>query len=135
MFSADPTRFKYRQNACCRDIVLKRFAFLNLFKHSQNVCFRDIVFQKVYAVPNRLKYRQNAYFKDIAPGSITPRTSHLIIWLVCFVVRSLFQTSQNMVTTALIVLIFRKKPTHDWIKTMLLILNMVLCSHMAPEML
>ena len=93
-------------------LFLKRSAILNLFKHIQIVCFRDIVFQKVYEVPNRLKYRQNAYFKDIAPGSITPRTSHLIIWLVCFFVRSLFQTSQNMVTTALIVLIFRKKNTY-----------------------
>jgi len=49
-------------------------------------------------VSNRLKYyRQHACFGDIVRGSNTPRTSYLIIWLMCFVVRSLFQTSQIVV--------------------------------------
>ena len=44
-FSAVPNRFKYRHNACFRDIVLKNFSAIpNRFKYRQHACFRDIVF-------------------------------------------------------------------------------------------
>ena len=78
MFSTVPNRFKYRQNACLKDIVYKMFSAVpNRFKYA---CLKDIVFKMFSAVPNRFKYRQNACFIDIAPGSYTSRTSDLIIW-------------------------------------------------------
>mgnify|MGYP000238818301 FL=1 len=43
-FSAVPNRFKYRQNACFRDSILKRISAIpNHFKYRQNACFRDFV--------------------------------------------------------------------------------------------
>ena len=54
-FSAVPNRFKYRQDACFRDIFS---AVPNRFKYRHSACFRDIVLFFVSAVPNRFNYRQ-----------------------------------------------------------------------------
>ena len=119
--SSLPNRFNYRQIAYFRDIVFKGFSALpNRFKSRHNAflkrhCFNFFLCslnafqipsecmlwrhccQKISEVTNLFKQCLNACFRDIAPGSYTSRTSDLIIWQLCFVVRALFQTSQNMV--------------------------------------
>ena len=98
MFSAVQNSFNYRHNTCFKDIVFKMFsAVQNSFNYRHSTCFKDIVFKMFSAFPNRFKYLQNAYFRGIAPGSYTSHISDLIIWSLCFVVRPLFQTSQNVV--------------------------------------
>ena len=87
MFSAVPNRFKYRQNAYFRDIVLKVFsAIQNRFKYRQNAYFREIVLKVFSAIPNRFKYRQNACVRDITPGSYTFWFDHLVIVIGCQII-------------------------------------------------
>ena len=86
-FSAVPNRFKYRQDACFRDIFLQfqivsntvtahaletlfyflslQFQIVSTIGRRQNAPFTVIVFKIFSAVPNRFKYRQDACFRDI----------------------------------------------------------------------
>ena len=66
--SAVPNRFKYRHNACFRDIVFiffLQFQIVSNIGRRQNAPFNVIVFKIFSAVPNRFKYRQDACFRDI----------------------------------------------------------------------
>ena len=45
--------------------IVSESAFSNLFKYRQNACLRDIVFQKSSAVSNRCKQCQNACSRDV----------------------------------------------------------------------
>ena len=66
--SAVPNRFKYRHNACFRDIFFiffLQFQIVSNIGRRQNAPFTVIVFKIFSAVPNRFKYRQDACFRDI----------------------------------------------------------------------
>jgi len=65
LFSAVLNSFKYSQNACFRDIIIKNVLQFQIVSNSVRMNSLETLFSLFSAFPNLFKYCQNACLRDM----------------------------------------------------------------------